>query len=210
MVWNWSRWLSEHGYFGSLLGSGGNVSIFDRQSKTMIITPSGRPYRELEPEDVCVIDTQSNRVQGKWPPSMESGMHLEIYRCRPDVDAVVHTHQIYASMMSLIDRSIPPLFDEVVYEIGPTVEIIPYAVSGSPELARQVGAILDNGCFCYIIQNHGALSLGQNLHQAVKRAEILEKTANAYYLALTTGQPITTLSDSAVKHMLNLRKKNQA
>jgi len=204
-VFYWSRWLSEHGYFGSLLGSGGNVSIIDRQAQAIIVTPSGRPYHDLQPDEICVLDLGLNAIEGQRPPSIETRMHLEIYKHRPDVEAVVHTHQMFASTLALIGHSIPPLFDEVVYEIGPTVAIIAYAVSGSRELALKVADRLDNGCFCYIIQNHGALSLGKNLPQAVKRAEILEKTAHAYTLALTTGQPITTLPDEAVEHMLTLR-----
>jgi L-ribulose-5-phosphate 4-epimerase len=206
-VFKWSRWLWEHGYFGSRLGSGGNVSMLDRKGQRLFVTPSGRPYRQMQPEDICVVDVDLNVIEGERPPSMETRMHMAIYGQRPDVAAVVHTHQIYASALSLIGKPIPALFDEVVYEIGPTVDIIPYAVSGSRQLAEQVAARLANGCFCYLIQNHGALSLGSDLPQAAKRSEILEKTAHAYYLALATGQPVTTLPAEAVQHMLSLRQK---
>jgi L-fuculose-phosphate aldolase len=204
-VFKWSRWLSEHGYFGSRLGSGGNVSMLDRRAQRLFVTPSGRPYRQMRAVDICVLDIDQNLIEGELAPSMETGMHLAVYRRRPDVNAVVHTHQMYASALSLIGKPIPALFDEVVYEIGPTVDVIPYAVSGSRQLAEQAAGLSANGCFCYLIQNHGALSLGTDLPQAVKRAEILEKTAHAYYLALTTGEPISTLPEDAVQHMLTLQ-----
>ena len=206
-VCKWARWLSDHGYFGSLLGSGGNVSVMDRQAQRLFITPSGRSYRNMQPDDICVVDADLNASASSLTPSMETRMHMAIYTHRPDVDAVVHTHQLFASTLALIAKPIPALFDEVVYEIGPTVDIIPYAVSGSRQLADQVAACLGNHCYCYLIQNHGALSLGKDLPQAVKRAEILEKTAHAYYLALASGLPVSTLPQAAVEHMLSLREK---
>jgi ribulose-5-phosphate 4-epimerase/fuculose-1-phosphate aldolase len=138
---------------------------------------------------------------------MEAGMHIDIYRRRPDVNAVVHTHQLFASVLSILNQPIPALFDEITAEIGPRVEVIPYAVSGSRQLARNVANRLDNHCFCYIIQNHGALNLGRDMATALKNAELLEKVAQAYYYALCTGREISHLPDDAVQHWLTLRKE---
>ncbi len=201
-----AKWLSENGYFGGKRGSGGNVSAFVRRDGRMVITPSGRPYGTLGSEDMCVLDVELNRIEGSLAPSIEAGMHAGIYRHRPEVNAVVHTHQVYASVFSIINRPIPALFDEIVYEIGPTVDIIPYAVSGSRKLVEHVTKKLDNGCYCYIIQNHGALSFGADLSQATKNAELLEKVAQVYYYALSTGKKISQLTQSAVHQVLKMRK----
>lgn len=201
-----ARWLSEHGFFGGQLGSKGNVSRIDREDNQIVITPSDRSYQSMSPEDICVIDSDLKPVEGVLAPSIEAGMHTGIYRHRPDVNAVVHTHQVYACVLSLLNQPIPALFDEVTYEIGPAVEIIPYAVSGSRQLNENVISKLDNGCLCYIIQNHGALSLGRNLQQAMKNAELLEKVAQVYCYALNTGHDISLLPESAVQQVMDMRK----
>ena len=199
------QWLCQHGFFGSLLSAGGNVSVRVPGSPELVITPSGRPYMELAPEDICVLDFDLNRIEGDLKPSIETGMHAGIYRVRSDVGAVVHTHQAHASIFSLINRPIPALFDEVCLAIGETVEVIPYAFSGTPELVEKVNNTISNGCNCFIMQNHGALNLGRTLEEAWKNAELLEKTAQAYYHAISTGLPISTLPQSTVDRVRQYR-----
>ena len=205
-VFNSARWLCDHGYFGGKLGSGGNVSMFLRNENLVVITPSRKPYRSMSAGDICVIDPQLTLVDGRLPPSMESDMHLEIYRNRPDIDAVVHTHQVYASVLALINQPIPALFDEISLEIGPEVALIPYAISGSRKLATNVASRLKNNSRCYIIQNHGALSLGTDLTEAMRNAEHLEKVARVYVHALCTGREISPLPENALNQLLAMRQ----
>lgn len=195
------QWLCEHGYFGSLLSAGGNVSVRIRDAKAMAITPSGREYMRLTPQEVCIVGMDRHPIDGDLEPSIETGMHAAIYRSRPDVGAVVHTHQPFASVFALIGKPIPALFDEVALAIGEQVALIPYAFSGTQALADLVARAVDNGCCCFIMQNHGALSLGANLEQAWKNSELLEKTAQVYYHALTTGLPVTTLPASTIERI---------
>lgn len=201
-----ARWLCDQGYFGGKLGSGGNVSMAAADRQTVAITPSGIAYTDMTVDDICILDMQQKQLEGDRTPSMEAGMHVGIYRRRPDVNAVVHTHQLFASVLAVIDEPIPALFDEITAQIGPVVEIIPYAVSGSRQLAHNVTGRLDNGCCCYIIQNHGALNLGRDMAAALKNAELLEKVAQAYFYALCTGKKISRLPEDAVQHWLALRK----
>jgi L-fuculose-phosphate aldolase len=154
---------------------------------------------ELAPSDICVVDFDLNPLDGNHAPSMETGMHIGIYEKRPDVGAVVHTHQTYASVFALLNQAIPPLLDEVVMAIGDRVDVIPYALSGSTKLAENVTKALSNGCCCYTLQNHGALNLGETLETAWKNAELLEKIAQVYHHALCTGRPITTLPEESLK-----------
>ncbi len=192
------QWLCRHGYFGSLLSAGGNVSVRIPGQPLLAITPSAKPYMDLGPRDICVVDFDLTAIDGDLPPSIEAGMHAAIYQIRTDVGAVVHTHQAYASIFALTGHPIPALFDEVVMAIGDRVDVIPYAFSGTPELVDNVRRCMNNGCNCFIMQNHGALNLGGTLEDALKNAELLEKTAQAYYRALATGQPVTTLPDDAI------------
>ena len=202
-----ARWLCDHGYFGGKLGSGGNVSMTASDRTAVAITPSGIAYSDMTIEDICILDMNQKQLEGSRSPSMEAGMHIGIYRRRPDVSAVVHTHQLFASVLAIIDQPIPALFDEITAEIGPKVEIIPYAVSGSKQLAENVESRLENGCCCYIIQNHGALNMGRDMTAAMKNAELLEKVAQAYYYALCTGREISHLPDDAVQHWQTRKKE---
>ena len=201
-----ARWLSENGYFGCVRGSGGNISVKVNDGNLLAITPTGRPYQEMSVDDICVIDTHLKAIEGHLTPSIETSLHIAVYNHRPDVGAVIHTHSAFASILSIINEPIPALFDEITFEIGAAVEIIPYAISGSAELAQNAVDSLANNCFCYILQNHGALSLGADIDQAWKNAELLEKVAQVYYYALTTGRKITTLPEDAIEQINKLRE----
>ena len=203
-----SLWLSDQGYFGSHRGSGGNVSVRISEN-AMAITPSSVQYQELSAADICVVGSDLSVIEGnaKLKPSVEAGMHSIIYKRRPDVHAIVHTHQIYGSVFGLINTPIPALFDEVSFALGQMVEIIPYALSGSPELVNNVAGELSNNANAYIIQNHGILALGKNLDKAILHAELLEKVAHIYYLALSTGKPVNTLPESITDFVAVVRNQ---
>ena len=204
-VLRYTIWLSDHGYFGSVLGSGGNVSVRINGENSFAITPSGMTYQDLTPNDICILDFEKNRIEGTQEPSMECGMHIAVYKGRPDVNAVVHTHQSKASIFAVINRPIPALFDEVCMNIGEIVDVVPYALSGSLKLAENVEGKLENGCNCYILQNHGTLSLGFTIDKACLYAELLEKVATVYADALSVGQKISTLPEETTTLFRQIR-----
>jgi len=204
-VLNSARWLAEHGYLGKR-SSGGNISVRIPNESVIAITPSGKSYPQLEVNDICVIDFDVKPMEGRFAPSIEAGMHIGVYKNRDDVNAVIHTHQTFASVLAAINKPIPALFDEIIVEIGHEVAVIPYAFSGSSDLVSNVIIKLGNNCHCYIIQNHGALSLGADMDRAVKNVELLENVAQIYFYALTTGEAITTLPDDAVAYFAEMRK----
>jgi len=199
------RWLAENGFLGRL-STGGNISVREPGEKIAAITPSGRSYHSLELTDICVIDFDQNLIEGSFAPSIEAGMHLGVYRHRPDVNAVIHTHQPYASTLSTINKPIPALFDEIFVEIGHVVDIVPYAFSGSAELVDNVTAKLANDCHCYLIQSHGAMSLGADMERAMRNSELLENVARIYCQALATGEEIQHLPPSAMDYFAEMRK----
>lgn len=208
-VLRYTMWLSEHGYFGALTGSGGNVSVRIEGGNVFAITPSGVPYTKMGPHDICILDFEKNRIEGTQEPSMECDMHIAVYEGRPDVNAIVHTHQNKASIFAVINRPIPALFDEVCMNIGEIVDIVPYALSGSLQLAENVAGKLENGCNCYIMQNHGVLCLGHTIEKACLNAELLEKVATIYADALFTGQDISTLPEDTISLFNLLRKESR-
>jgi ribulose-5-phosphate 4-epimerase/fuculose-1-phosphate aldolase len=184
------RGLVERGY---LTATGGNVSLRLTGQKAFAITPSNFDYDKMTAADVCVLDFDLSLLNGEQQPSVESGMHAAVYRTRPDVGAIVHTHQVYASALALIDAPIPALFDEQVRFLGRSVEIIPYGPSGTGFLRKRIVKSIKNKHNAYIIQNHGALCFGHDMERAINNVEILEKCSLAYLLALCTEREVSKI-----------------
>lgn len=188
---------------GYVQGTGGNVSMLAEGEKIIVVTPSQREYSSITYEDMCVVDFDLNPLEDNGiKPSVETALHLTVYTNRPDVSAVVHTHQMYASIFAILNHPIPALFDEVAGTIGPVIDVVPYALSGSPQLADNVKSKLGNFSSCYILQNHGALAVGQDLAKAKRNAELLEKCARVYYYALSTGKEVTLLPQN-IQDLMN-------
>ena len=178
---------------GYLMATGGNLSVRIAGQSALAITPSNYDYMKMLPEDICVLDFELKVLEGTLKPSVESAMHAAIYRVRPDVNAVVHTHQVYASTLTLIRMSIPALFDEQTRFLGRSVNIIPYAPSGTRMLASTIARHIRDHNNAYMMQNHGALVFGHDMERAVHNVEILEKCSLAYLLALCTDRKVSKI-----------------
>ncbi len=178
---------------GLLIATGGNVSMRIPGSGCFAVTPSDYDYEKMTPGDVCVLDFDLNRLEGVLKPSVEAAMHGAIYQARGDVNAIIHTHQVYTSALTLIKAPIPELFDEQVRFLGRRVEIIPYAPSGTGMLKNQVARHVRNHHNAYMMQNHGALVFGDSMERALNNVEILEKCAEAYLLALCSERKVSKI-----------------
>jgi L-ribulose-5-phosphate 4-epimerase len=185
-----ARRLTEQGY---LMATGGNLSVRVTGQPAFAITPSNLDYFKMQLDDVCILDLDLHVLEGELKPSVESSMHAGIYHARPDVNAVVHTHQVYASALATINAPIPALFDEQVRFLGRSVEIIPYAPSGTGFLKNTIVKHIKNHHNAYIMQNHGALCFGHDVERAAHNVEILEKCALAYLLALCTERTVSKI-----------------
>ncbi len=201
-----SQWLARAGY---LIATGGNVSVRTADGAGLAITPSGRDYLTMQPDDVCVVGWDGQTIEGELRPSVETGMHAAVYRAREDVAAIVHTHQPHASVLAVLNLPIPALFDEQVMGLGLVVDVVPYAVSGSAELHEHVAAAVANQCNAYLLQNHGALCLGTTMDEAVRNVQVLEKCAHVYAAALATGREITTLPAAMAEAIFELHRSEQ-
>jgi len=178
---------------GFLSGTGGNLSIRIPDENAMAVTPSNFDYMALDVDDVCIVDFSMNQIQGTLKPSIESGMHVAVYEVRSDVNCVIHTHQEFASVLGLVDEQIPSLYDEQVRWLGRSVEIIPYAPSGTSFLKKSIARKVKNNHNAYILKNHGALCLGPNPERAINNVLLLEKCALTYILALCTGNKVNNI-----------------
>jgi len=190
LVVNTCHTLLDRGY---LKATEGNISVRIPGQPQMAITPSNYDYAKMQEDDICVLDFDQNQSEGAMKPSIESGMHTAVYQNRPDVHAIIHTHQPYASALALISKPIPALFDEQVRYLGRSVEIIPYAPSGTGFLKNKVKGKIKNGSNAYILQNHGVLVLGSNVERAIHNMALLEKCALAYLLALLTEEKVSKI-----------------
>lgn len=182
--------LVEKGY---LMATGGNISCRIPGEDAIAITPSNYDYMKMSMDDICVVTLDLKKLEGERKPSVETGMHAAVYKKRGDVQAIIHTHQVYASALTLVRAPIPALFDEQVRFLGRTVKIIPYAPSGTQMLASSVARHVGDGYNAYLMQNHGALVFGHDMERAVHNVEIMEKCALAYLLALATERKVSKL-----------------
>jgi L-fuculose-phosphate aldolase len=169
-------------------GAGGNLSLFDRERELIAISPSGIEYFDLQPADVVVVDSKGTAVDGSCKPSSELDFHLALYRHRPDVCAVVHTHSVYATTMACLGWEIPAVHYLVGFA-GHKVPLAPYATFGTPQLAENlVGAIGDFNAV--LLANHGLVTVGPTLSRAFAAAEEIELVARIYYQAQSIGDPV--------------------
>ena len=182
--------LLERGY---LKETEGNISARISGQNTFAITPSNYDYAKMQANDICILDFDMQRVEGEMKPSVESGMHAGVYQARPDVHCIIHTHQPYASALALIKSPIPALFDEQVARLGRSVDIIPYAPSGTGFLKNAVKAKVKNNNNAFILQNHGVLVFGVTMEQAIHNMALLEKCALTYLLALMTEKKVSKI-----------------
>ncbi len=173
---------------GLTSGTGGNLSIFNRREGLIAISPSGIEYDEMEPADVPVVDNCGTTVEGGRKPSSELGFHLSLYRKRPDINAVVHTHSAYATTMACLNWEIPAVHYLVAHS-GRKVPLAPYATFGTAELAANVAeAIGDYNAV--LLANHGLVTVGPNLATAFAVAGEIELVARIYYQTKCVGEPV--------------------
>jgi L-ribulose-5-phosphate 4-epimerase len=183
---------------GLVTGTAGNVSVrlnVTRSRSLLVITPSSRDYNSLAPGDIQILDFNAKKVEGDLPPSVETALHIAIYRARKEVNAIIHTHSVYATAAAVAGLTIPPILDEQVAYLGGEIKCAVYTPSGTPELANNVVVALGN-CKAVLLANHGVVGTGENMPDAFHTAELLEKTAQVFLLALAAGK-VTTLSAEA-------------
>lgn len=173
---------------GLIKGTGGNISILDRSSGLLALTPSGVDYDTMRPEDVVVLDLGGNVIEGALAPSSELDMHIECYNKRRDVNAVVHTHSFFACTLACLGWKIEPVHYLIGYA-GTAVEVAPYRRFGTAELAKvSVDVMGDRNAV--LLGNHGLLSVGGNIGYAFNTAEETEFVAGIYYHCRIAGDPV--------------------
>ncbi len=175
---------------GLVKGTSGNVSARTPEND-VLVTPSGLDYAELGPEDLVLVDLAGNLLDGAWKPSTETPMHTGIYRARPEVHGIVHTHSRYSTTLACLGWPIPPVhYMLTVLSNEGRVPLAPYTLYGTEELARHAAEALGERHTACLLQNHGTITVGDSPDQAYARTEILEEMAELYYRARVAGEPV--------------------
>lgn len=183
------------------VGSWGNISMRCHDGN-IAITPSGTNYEKSKPEDMVITDLNGNVIEGKLAPSSERLMHYAIYKKRTDVNAIVHTHSVYSSVLSVTDDKIPPITEDTAMILGNGVNVSEYSITGTQELADKVVRGLETNN-ATIMKNHGAVTVGSDMERAVIAAQVLEKSAHIFILAKLYGK-VNVLPEKDVKELRSM------
>ncbi|WP_107838460.1 L-fuculose-phosphate aldolase [Metasolibacillus meyeri] len=184
---------------GLTKGTGGNISIYAPTENCVAISPSGVPYDSLKPEDIVLIDIDGNKIEGNYKPSSEWAMHTEVYKQKPRMKSVVHTHSVFAKTLSCLREDLPAI-SYLVAVAGKKVACAQYASFGTQELANNALAAMTDSK-AVLLANHGLLAAGETVEEAFNIAEEIELCAEVYIRARGVGNPVI-LDDAEMDYML--------
>lgn len=182
---------------GLTAGKGGNLSIFNRDESLVAVSPSGMDYFETRCEDIVLLLPDGEIAEGSRKPTSEVDLHLAIYRTRPDVGAVVHTHPVFATTLATLGWEIPPI-SYLIAGIGPKIPLARYETYGTPELAKSVTEYIRD-FDAVLMANHGVVTVGENLESAFEKSETVEFMAQVYWRAKCVGNPMILPNDEIAK-----------
>lgn len=170
---------------GLVEGTWGNCSL-RIDDTNMAITPSGRRYEDMTPDDIVIVNYHTMAYEGRIKPSSEKKLHAEIYKTRKNIHAVVHTHQPNASTVAVARREVPPILDDQVQILGATVRCADYALPNTRKIVKTTVKAL-KGRNAALMANHGVVCIGRNMEEAITAALVLEKACKAFIEAEFLG-----------------------
>ncbi|NLV76463.1 MAG: L-fuculose-phosphate aldolase [Tissierellia bacterium] len=174
-------------------GTGGNISIFNREKGLMAISPSGIDYFKTTPKDIVILDLDGKIVDGFRKPSSEQDMHRIFYKNRQDINAVVHTHSIYATTIACLHWDLPAVHYLIGFA-GNDVKCIDYKTFGTEELAQAALEGMKDR-YAVLLGNHGLLAGGNDIEYAFNTAEEIEFCCEVYYRTKCIGEPVILTED---------------
>ena len=178
-------------------GTSGNISV--RWQEGILLTPTGIPYEELNPEDICYQNWEGE-VEGRLERSSEWRFHLAIQKNRKDVNVVVHTHSNHATALAIQEMEIPAIHYMVAAGGGPNIRCAPYATFGTEELSQQALKAQENRKCC-LLAHHGVIATGSSISKALWLAGEVETLAKQYLLILSTGKEAKLLSGDEIERV---------
>ncbi len=174
--------------YGLVTWTSGNVSIRDPETGYVAIKASGVKFPDLTPETMVVVDLEGNMVEGELKASSDTASHLYIYRHRPDVNGIVHTHSNYATAFAAHGKPIPVYLTAQADEFGGPIPCGEFALIGGEQIGRIVVESIGSSR-AVLLKNHGVFTIGPTGEAALKAAVMVEDIARTVWLALQIGQP---------------------
>lgn len=168
--------------------TGGNVSARDPETGLVVIKASGIRYEEMRPQHMVVMDLDGKIVEGDYKPSSDAYSHLYIYKHRPDVGGVVHTHSVYATAFAAVNKPIPVVLTAIADEFGGPIPCGGFALIGDDAIGKVVVESIGKSP-AVLLKNHGVFTIGKNAKAAVKAAVMTEDNARTVWLAMQIGEP---------------------
>jgi L-ribulose-5-phosphate 4-epimerase len=184
--------------WGLVTWTSGNVSGRDRETGYVVIKPSGVLYDELTPENMVVVDLDGQVVEGPLRPSVDTATHLYVYRERPDVGGVVHTHSAYATSFAALGEPIPVYLTAMGDEFGTEIPISAYCEIGGEHIGQEIVRCIGDSP-AILIRSHGVFTIGADARSAVKAAVMTEDVARTVHLALQRGRLEPLPADEVVR-----------
>jgi L-ribulose-5-phosphate 4-epimerase len=178
----------------------GNLSARDPETNLVVIKPSGIKFQDLTPENMVVVDINGVLVEGDYKPSSDTASHCVIYRARPDVNGVVHTHSRYATAFAVLGREIPCVTTAMGDEFGGPIPCGGFALIGGEEIGQLVvDTLKDSHSPSCLLQNHGVFGIGKNAEGAIKAAIMTEDNAAIVWMAMQMGTPLQISDEDVAK-----------
>ena len=171
-----------------VMWTGGNVSARDAETGLVVIKASGIRYEDMRSEHMVVVDIEGKGVEGDFKPSSDVYSHLYIYKHRPDVFGVVHTHSRYATAFAAIGKTIPCVLTAMADEFGGPIPCGGFALIGDDAIGKVVVDSIGKSP-AVLLKNHGVFTIGKNATSAVKAAVMTEDVAATVWMALQMGIP---------------------
>ncbi|MBW2232251.1 MAG: class II aldolase/adducin family protein [Deltaproteobacteria bacterium] len=188
---------------GLVEGTSGNLSA-RLSDGHVVMTPSSLDYEAMTLDDLVVVDLEGKVLQGDRPPTSEKALHLACLRAHDDIGSVIHSHAMYASMFAITHQPIPCVIEEFDIYVGGEVKVANYELTGSDELGEEVARhVADRGAV--LMANHGLLTVGRNIGDAMKVAQLVERTAEIIWGARALGE-VVPLPDDTLKRFAPIYK----
>jgi L-ribulose-5-phosphate 4-epimerase len=176
---------------GLVVWTSGNISARVPDQPLMVIKPSGLSYDDLTPESMVVCDLDGAVVDGDLAPSSDTAAHAFVYRHRPDVGGVVHTHSPYATAFAARGEPIPCVLTAMADEFGGEIPVGPFARIGGDDIGKAIlQTLAGSRSPAVLLRNHGVFTIGRTSRDAVKAAAMCEDVARTVHLARTLGEPV--------------------